>query len=53
MENAIRERLAYLRIQLRAESISYRELVELLSLAGYIEPDDTELLGAAGVPENA
>ena len=48
----IKERLEYLRQELRAERISYGELAELQSLAQHIEPGDTELLEAAGVPEN-
>jgi hypothetical protein len=44
-------RLEYLRGQLRAERISYSELSELQDLVKYIEPDDVELLEAAGVPE--
>lgn len=47
----IRDRLEYLRGELRAERISYDELHELQSLAEYIEDGDTELLEAAGVPE--
>lgn len=47
-----RERLEYLRVELRAERISYGELAELQSLAEYIEPGDVELLEAAGVPES-
>lgn len=46
-----RERLEYLRGELRAERISLGELVELQGLAEHIEPGDTELLEAAGVPE--
>ena len=46
-----RERLEYLRGELRAERISYGELAELQSLAPHIDPADTELLEAAGVPE--
>ncbi len=46
-----RQRLEYLRAELRAERISYGELHELQSLAEHIEPDDVELLEAAGVPE--
>lgn len=46
-----RERLEYLRGELRAERISYGELAELQGLAEHIEPGDTELLEAAGVPE--
>lgn len=47
----IRERLEYLRSELRAERISYLELAELQDLAEHIEPGDAELLEAAGVPE--
>ncbi len=46
-----RKRLECLRKELRAECISMGELFELQSLAVYIEPDDVELLEAAGVPE--
>lgn len=46
------ERLEELRTELRAECISYSELVELASLAKFIDPGDVELLEAAGVPEN-
>lgn len=46
-----RERLEYLRGEIRAERISYGELAELQSLAAHIEPGDTELLEWAGVPE--
>ena len=45
------ERLEYLRGEIRAERISYGELAELQGLAGHIQPGDTELLEAAGVPE--
>jgi len=48
-----RERLEYLRGELRAERISYGELAELAELVEYIEPGDVELLEAAGVPEHA
>lgn len=48
----IKQRLEYLRGELRAERISYGELHELQSLAPHIEPGDVELLEAAGVPEN-
>ena len=48
-----RERLEYLRGELRAERISYGELAELQGLADVIEPGDIELLEAAGVPEFA
>lgn len=46
-----KKRLEYLRKQLRKERISYGELSELMCLVEYIEPGDTELLEAAGVPE--
>lgn len=47
----IRERLEYLRGELRAERISWGELIELQDLAEHIESGDVELLEAAGVPE--
>jgi hypothetical protein len=46
-----KQRLEYLRTELREERISYGELVELQSLAAYIDPSDVELLEAAGIPE--
>jgi len=46
-----KERLEELRIELRAERISYGELVELQSLAEHIDRGDVELLEAAGVNE--
>lgn len=48
-----RERLEELRVELRAERISYGEIAELQDLAAEIEPGDVELLEAAGVPEFA
>lgn len=45
-------RLEYLRGELRAERISLGELHELQGLADHIDPGDTELLEAAGVPEH-
>ena len=51
MTKQIKERLEYLRQELRAERISYGEINELVGLAEYIEADDVELLEAAGVPE--
>ena len=47
----IKERLEYLRQELREERISYGELAELQSLAEHIDLNDVELLEAAGVPE--
>lgn len=54
LKNCIKpkQRLEYLRVELRAERISYEELHELQTLAKYIDPSDVELLEAAGVPEN-
>lgn len=52
-ERQIRQRLEYLRCELRAERISYGELLELQELAPHIYSDDVELLEAAGVPEFA
>lgn len=51
MTDAIRDRLEYLRGEIRAGRISYGELHELQCMAEHIEPGDTELLEAAGVPE--
>lgn len=45
-------RLEYLRGELRAERISWGELLELQGLADEIEPGDVELLEPAGVPES-
>ena len=47
----IKQRLEYLRKELRKERISYGEIFELQSLAKHIDPSDVELLEAAGVPE--
>lgn len=52
MSTDVQERLEYLRGELRAERISYGELIELQSLADEIDPGDVELLEAAGVPEH-
>ena len=49
--NEIKKRLEEIRTELRAERISYGELLELQSLAEYIDRNDVELLEAAGVPE--
>ena len=46
-----KKRLEELRKELRAEKISYSELVELQSLTKYIDKNDVELLEAAGVDE--
>jgi hypothetical protein len=47
----IKQRLEYLRGELRAERISTGELIELQDLVPHIDPGDVELLEAAGVPE--
>ena len=47
--NTIKERLEYLRSELRSETISTGGLLELQSLAEHIAPGDVELLEAAGV----
>ena len=49
--NGIKQRLEELREELKKECISTEELIELQSLAEYIDPNDVELLQAAGVPE--
>lgn len=49
--SATTERLEELRAILRTESISYGELNELQGLREHIDPDDVELLEAAGVDE--
>jgi hypothetical protein len=46
------ERLEYLRSQIRAERISYSELIELQGLADQIPADDVELREWAGIPEH-
>jgi hypothetical protein len=47
----IKNRLEYLRKEIRAERISYGEIAELQSLVKFIDKDDLELLECAGVPE--
>jgi hypothetical protein len=51
VDATVADRLDYLRGELRAERISYGELNELQGLSKHIDPSDTELLEAAGVPE--
>jgi len=51
MTETIQERLEYLRGELRAERLSWGEVHELQTLAEHIDPNDIELLEAAGVPE--
>jgi len=50
---AVKERLEYLRGEIEAERISTGEILELESLAAYIEPGDVVLLQWAGEPEFA
>ena len=52
MNKKIKERLEYLRKEIKAERISMGEIVELESLAKYIDPSDVLLLEWAGVPEH-
>ena len=52
MQKSIKERLEYLRGEIKAERISYSEIAELQSLVKHIDPSDTELLQWAGVKEN-
>lgn len=47
-----RERLEYLRGEIRAERISWGEIAELQGLSEHIAPGDVELLEWAGVPES-
>ena len=47
-----KERLEYLRQEIRAERISYGEIIELQSLVDFIDDGDVELLQWAGVEEN-
>jgi len=47
----MKERLEYLRQEIRNERISYSEIIELQNLADYIEAGDVELLEWAGVNE--
>lgn len=51
-DEAAQQRLEYLRGELRAERISYGELVELQSLRSHIKPGDVELQEAAGIPKD-
>lgn len=52
IEREVKNRLEYLREELRAERISYGEIFELQTLAPYIDKNDIELREAAGIPEN-
>ena len=48
----IEARLEALRIEVKAERISYGEIYELQTLAEFIDSNDVELLQWAGVEEN-
>mgnify|MGYP003667987379 FL=1 len=48
----MKERLEYLRQEIKAERISYGEIIELQSLVDFIDDGDVELLQWAGVEEN-
>lgn len=50
-DTSIKQRLEYLRGEIRKEEISTSEVLELQSLAQHIEPGDVELLQWANVPE--
>ena len=50
-QKKINKRLEELRVEIRAERISYDEIFELQSLAEHIDKGDVELLQWAGVPE--
>lgn len=47
-----KQRLEELRQAIHNENISYGEILELQSLASYIDKNDTELLQWADVPED-
>ena len=51
VKNEMKQRLEYLRGEIKAERISYEEIAELKSLAEYIDEGDTLLLEWAEVPE--
>lgn len=51
MSAQIKARLECLRQELRAERLSWGEVLELQLLAEHIDSGDVELLEAAGVPE--
>lgn len=52
MDKKIKSRLNYLRKEIEAERISTEEVMELQSLANYIDPSDVVLLEWANVPEH-
>lgn len=50
-DKTVTQRLEAIRASIRAETLSYDEIVELESLAAHIDAGDVELLQWAGVPE--
>ncbi len=48
----IKKKLEELRGEIRAERISYGEIIELQSLAKHIDANDVELLEWAGIKES-
>jgi uncharacterized ubiquitin-like protein YukD len=53
LKETVIKRLEELRVEIQAERISQGEILELQSLAKYIEKGDVELLQWAGVEENS
>jgi hypothetical protein len=51
MNKSIKNRLESIRKSIKAEKVYYSQIVELQSLAKYIDKNDIELLEWAGVPE--
>lgn len=51
LRNNVKQRLEYLRGEIRAERISTGEILELQGLAEHIDKNDVELLEWAGVEE--
>lgn len=47
----VKDRLVYLRREIRAARISYAEIAELQSMASHIDSDDVELRQWAGLQE--
>lgn len=47
----IQKRLEQIRKSIKAENISYGEILELENLKAYIQPEDIELLQWVGEPE--
>jgi len=51
MKNTIKKRLEYLRQEIKAERISYGEIIELQSMVNHIDSNDVELLQWVKVEE--